>query len=553
MRKAAEFKLDDFLGETTLYDKKLTLEERKPKSWLKSISAFANGDGGTLFFGISDEDELRGLQDVKRASEKISELIKERMDPVPKVSLKIYRRDGKDFIIVNVAAGMETPYYYVGDGSRIAFIRIGNESVPAGAVELKRLVMKGSKATFDSLLSQYRLEDLDFSKLRATYRLRTGKKITVDDFISFGLADDNHVLTNAGVLLADESPMRHSRLFCTRWLGLDKASGLMEAWDDKEYSGSLLSLLQNGEEFIKNNTKMRWKKIADGRIDMPDYPERAALECLVNALIHRDYMELGSEVHIDIFDNRMEIYSPGGMFDGSLVQNLDTDLVASKRRNPIIADIFSRMKYMERRGSGFKKIKGDYQYAYNYRQDLAPKFQSTATSFFVTLYNLNYNVPAEKVAFGQEKVAFGQEKVAFGQEKVAFGQEKVDFGSEKVAFGQEKVDFGSEKVDFGSEKVDFGSEKVDFGSEKVDFGSEKVDFDIILEQKHFSNITKQRIKALHDSIGSSKIFTRKKILEIMHLSPTYASNLIAKMKQIGIIEPVLGQGKGKYKFKIFGD
>ena len=290
MRKAAEFKLDDFLGETTLYDKKLTLEERKPKSWLKSISAFANGDGGTLFFGISDEDELRGLQDVKRASEKISELIKERMDPIPKVSLKIYRRDGKDFIIVNVAAGMETPYYYVGDGSRIAFIRIGNESVPAGAVELKRLVMKGSKATFDSLLSQYRLEDLDFSKLRATYRLRTGKKITVDDFISFGLADDNHVLTNAGVLLADESPMRHSRLFCTRWLGLDKASGLMEAWDDKEYSGSLLSLLQNGEEFIKNNTKMRWKKIADGRIDMPDYPERAALECLVNALIHRDYV-----------------------------------------------------------------------------------------------------------------------------------------------------------------------------------------------------------------------------------------------------------------------
>ena len=62
------------------------------------------------------------------------------------------------------------------------------------------------------------------------------------------------------------------------------------------------------------------------------------------------------------------------------------------------------MKYMERRGSGFKKIKGDYQYAYNYRQDLAPKFQSTATSFFVTLYNLNYNVPAEKVAFGQEKI-----------------------------------------------------------------------------------------------------------------------------------------------------
>lgn len=108
----------------------------------------------------------------------------------------------------------------------------------------------------------------------------------------------NHVLTNAGVLLADESPMRHSRLFCTRWLGTDKASGLMEAWDDREYSGSLLSLLQNGVEFIKNNTKMRWKKLANSRLEMPEYSERAAMECLVNALIHRDYTELGSEVHI---------------------------------------------------------------------------------------------------------------------------------------------------------------------------------------------------------------------------------------------------------------
>ena len=509
MRKAAEFKLDDFLGETTLYDKKLTLEERKPKSWLKSISAFANGDGGTLFFGISDEDELRGLQDVKRASEKISELIKERMDPVPKVSLKIYRRDGKDFIIVNVAAGMETPYYYVGDGSRIAFIRIGNESVPADAIDLKRLVMKGSKVTFDSLLSQYHIEDLDFSKLRATYRMITGKKFILEDFISCGLADTNHVLSNAGVLLADESPMRNSRLFCTRWLGLDKASGIMEAWDDREYSGSLLSLLQNGVEFIKNNTKMRWKKLANSRLEMPEYPERAAMECLVNALIHRDYTELGSEVHIDIFDDRMEIYSPGGMLDGSLVQNLDTDAVASKRRNPIIADLFSRMNLMERRGSGFKKIKGDYKQAHNYRAELAPKFKSTATSFFVTLYNLNYNVPIEKVAFDEEKV---------------------DFEPQNVAFGEKKVDFEPEKVDFEPEKVDF---------------------EVLLEQVHFSNVTKQRMRALYDSIGSSNIFTRKTILEIMNLSPTYASNLISKMKQIGIIEIVLGQGKGRYKFKNF--
>ena len=224
------------------------------------------------------------------------------------------------------------------------------------------------------------------------------------------------MLTNAGALLADESPMRFSRIFCTRWYGLSKVSGVMEALDDKEISGSLITLLQGGEEFVRNNTKKRWKKTENGRVEMPEYPERAVLECIVNGLIHRDYMILGSEVHIDIFDDRMEIYSPGGMPDGSFVQNLDTDHISSKRRNPVIADVFSRMNYMERRGSGFKKIKEDYRNAVNYRPELEPKFYSDISSFIVTLYNLNYNVPIEKVAIGTDKVAIGVAiDVAIGQ------------------------------------------------------------------------------------------------------------------------------------------
>lgn len=111
------------------------------------------------------------------------------------------------------------------------------------------------------------------------------------DFISFGLKGDDGILTNAGALLADESPIRHSRIFCTHWNGLDKTSGVMEALDDAEYSGDLISLLQDGENFVRHNTKKRWKKVQDGRIEMPDIPERAAFECIVNGLIHRDYLE----------------------------------------------------------------------------------------------------------------------------------------------------------------------------------------------------------------------------------------------------------------------
>ena len=99
----------------------------------------------------------------------------------------------------------------------------------------------------------------------------------------------------------------------------------------------------------------RWKKTADSRIEMPDYCERSVFESLVNALIHRDYLILGSEVHIDIYNDRLTIYSPGGMADGTRIQERDLSSISSTRRNPVLADIFGRLGYMERQGSGFKK------------------------------------------------------------------------------------------------------------------------------------------------------------------------------------------------------
>ena len=202
----------------------------------------------------------------------------------------------------------------------------------------------------------------------------------------------NGNLTNAGALLADESPVRHSRLFCTRWNGLDKAGGLVDAIDDREYSGSIITLLQSGVEFVTNHSMKAFKKLADRRAEYPEYPDRAVMEGLVNALIHRNYMEVGSEVHIDMYDDRLEIYSPGGMFSGKTLKEQDILSVPSKRRNPILADIFGRLNYMERRGSGFKKIISDYQFQENYKEKLAPVFDDSNGDFVLTLYNLNYNV-----------------------------------------------------------------------------------------------------------------------------------------------------------------
>lgn len=121
-------KISELIGETTEYDKKREVEMKKPKSWLKSVSAFANGIGGTLIFGTADDDTVIGIEDIKGTSEFVSQKIKERIDPLPEVTIRIYNtEDGKNLLAVEVMKGQETPYYYRGDGSTEAFVRIGNE------------------------------------------------------------------------------------------------------------------------------------------------------------------------------------------------------------------------------------------------------------------------------------------------------------------------------------------------------------------------------------------------------------------------------------------
>ena len=387
------------LGESTEYDKKQAVEMRKPKSWLKSISSFANGNGGVLIFGVTDCDEIVGINNIKEASEFVSQKIKERIDPIPEIIVELHEAENEKYILtVTVLKGNETPYYYKGDGTVEAFIRVGNESISANATELKRLVLLGRNSSYDSLISDYDFQDYAFSKFRERYKEWNGSSISEKSFASFGLVETNGKLTNAGVLLSDHCPIRHSRIFCTRWNGLDKSGGQIDALDSAEYSGSLLILLNEGVSFVKRNMKILWRKTLNSRIEMPDYCERSVFEALVNALIHRDYLINGSEVHIDIFDDRLMIYSPGGMPDGTRVQDRNIDTIPSTRRNPVLADVFHRLGYMERQGSGLNKITSAYKSAINFQEGLEPKFFSDRVEFTVTLKNLNYKSEAKSEA-----------------------------------------------------------------------------------------------------------------------------------------------------------
>ena len=305
--------IESLISECTAYDYKEALEEKKPKSWLKSVSAFANGLGGSLFYGVDNDGLVKGLDDIQKVSEAISMKIRDYMDPLPN-------------------------------------------------------------------------DDNAFTILANSFESRTSQSWDKKYLQSFGLVTKTGLLTNAGMLFADDCKLSQSRLYCTRWNGVEKG----DAVNDAEFKGNILLLLREAMNFIKANTRKGWVKLPDGRMNKPEYAERAILEACVNHLIHRDYTVMGGEVHIDIYDNRLVFTSPGGMYSGQNVQDVPLEDVSSERRNPVLADVMAQLDYMEKRGSGLKRIIDETKGLDSYKEELKPLFKSSASQFMTVIYSMEY-------------------------------------------------------------------------------------------------------------------------------------------------------------------
>jgi ATP-dependent DNA helicase RecG len=310
----------------------------------------------------------------------------------------LVKRDGKEVVRIRVA-----PSNFPVSCRGGYFYRTGSVKMQLVGNALTDFILRRTGTSWDACPNGAgrRVGDCRFTVLASHCLDQTGRRFEETDFRSFGLAGDDGVLTNAGALFADDSPIYQNRLFCTRWNGTDKAAGVMDALDDKEYSGSVLSLFEYGKAFVKTNSRTMWHKLPARRVEFPEYPERAVEEAVANALVHRDYTVFGSEVHIDIYDDRLEVTSPGGMFDGGLpIQDRpDPRAIGSSWRNPIVADVFGRLRYAERRGSGLGKIIDAYALSPTNPRGVAPSFVSD-TFFRVVLPNLTHGIPKDElVAF----------------------------------------------------------------------------------------------------------------------------------------------------------
>ena len=191
------------IAECTEYDFKGDLERKKPRHWLKSVSAFANTQGGAIYFGVSNDGTVTGLADPQGDSDFISEKINAHLDPIPDWSLTPTEDDqGNKLLELFVRPGQFTPYYLYLDGSRQAYVRSGNESKQATSRELLNLVLKGTNRSWDALPTKETMAAHSFKMLAHEYTERTHLPWDEKYLESWGLVQENGMLTNWGLLFS---------------------------------------------------------------------------------------------------------------------------------------------------------------------------------------------------------------------------------------------------------------------------------------------------------------------------------------------------------------
>ncbi len=360
------------------------------ENWLKSVSAFANGTGGVLVFGTAEDGTVAGVRDMETASEVIRLKIEENIVPFPEIALKVQEAEsGKKLLTLEVSAGWETPYYYMGENETKAYVRAEKTSIPADAGELKRLVLKGRHLSYDTQVSRYSFKDVTFKEFCVAYEEWSGNRMNDRRFENFGMVKSGR-LTYAGLLFSDDSLVPHSRLVCSRWRECDGAI-VKEPLESVKYRGGLIHLINKGIWFVRSHMEILWQEGEGSKTELPDYCMESVFEALVNAFAHRDYFITGSEVRLDLYDERLTISSPGGMTGGERVQDKLAEITLSVRRNPAVADIFYQIGYMNLKGRGLSRIQCLCEKAANYSCEAEPEFYSDKVQFTVTLKNLNKN------------------------------------------------------------------------------------------------------------------------------------------------------------------
>lgn len=320
-------------------------KEKITNTFLKTVSAFSNYDGGEIFFGIDDNGNIKELSDVKQACLDIENKINDSITPQPDYTLELQNNDRT--IKLTVKGGFQKPYLYKSK----AYKRNDTATIEVDTLELSRLILEGKNIRFEELPCE--VQELTFDtlcrKLKECVQIETFNQDTLK---TLNLYNSTIGYNNAAGILADKN----------HFPGIDMVKfgeNISVIHKRATYDHvSALTAYDKALEVFKDYYQYEEIQGAD-RKKVEKIPEAAFREAIANAFIHRAW-DVESQIKVSMFDDRIEIISPGGLPSG-ITEDEYLSGRLSVLRNRNLANVFYRLGFVEIFGTGITRIKQLYE------------------------------------------------------------------------------------------------------------------------------------------------------------------------------------------------
>jgi len=368
------------MKETEMLEFKESITQLK-KAIIAIVAILNKHKKGKIIFGIKDDGKAIGVSIGKTTLRDISKAISDNIEPKIYPLIKEEIIEGKDCVIIEFS-GDDIPYFAYGR----AYKRVSDENKLISKKELEKIILSKKNHTWDTdTNSEFNLNDISEEKLKkyvAQVGLKYGTKINALE--KLGLMKGK-LLTNASIILFGKNPSKHFNLLnlrCAVFTGNDKASTVI---DMKDFQGDVFELIEHAQQYILQHINVGMKLEGLKRVDVPEINKDALREAIINAFCHRNY-SINQEVQIAIFKDRVEILNPGKLVGSLKIKDILSKTI-SIRRNELISEIFHRIKYIEKWGTGISKIR---------KLEPETTFEEVGDFFLVTFKRKNNLVNVEK-------------------------------------------------------------------------------------------------------------------------------------------------------------
>ena len=338
-------------------NKTIEFKEIIPNS--KKISqtavAFANGAGGKILIGITDDRKIVGIdekQDIFKIIDDLNTIIYDSCYPNINADIYTENKDNKTILVIEVFPGNLKPYYIKSMGKENGvYIRVGASNRKASYENILELERQRRNITFDEEIDwDLEYEDLNLDFLKKKFK-ENGKDFSEEKLLNLGLikkdGNDLKVTRGFGIILG---LYENTNINCARFKGKTMDIFL----DKKEFTGDIFGKIENIQMFLSNHLNISSKFENFQRKDILEIPMLALREGIINAIVHRDYSNQGRDIKIGIYDDVVEIVSPGGLPSTLTIEQIYSG--RSEIRNRVLARIFKELNFIEKWGSGINRM-----------------------------------------------------------------------------------------------------------------------------------------------------------------------------------------------------